>query len=404
MKFKLKGFIAVALILSGTYLFGQSGVAGNAGLSRGESLFKENNAKDAVQVLEYEILNGQISDNSYNFLGLGYYQLGEFEKSLDAFKRGIKAQPDNVKILSYNMGNTYYALKDYNAAINCYSDALKADPLFYDALLNRANALLMAGQLVSAKEEYIDFLVKCPDNVQRERIELLIKALEEEIARREEEARLLAEQNKAQWEEYDGNLSEGQKEEFMPFWEQVDIGLEDNVKTDENPEWERIHNENPGALADNKNEQKLSDSDDAEKINGADWEEFENEGSPAVAEEEIVTDEENWLTFSDDELSEMDELAKQSREEHEKWLENERRRAQEIATREAQARQREQQSAFEEERRLREQMLEDMRKSEEERRKKLLEDVANSLQGSDSTNLTSGAEDLIDYDLEGELD
>ena len=49
-------------------------------------------------------------------------------------------------------------------------------------------------------------------------------------------------------------------------------------------------------------------------------------------------------------------------------------------------------------------MIEDMRKSEEERRKKLLEDVANSLQGSDSTNLTSGAEDLIDYDLEGELD
>ena len=38
------------------------------------------------------------------------------------------------------------------------------------------------------------------------------------------------------------------------------------------------------------------------------------------------------------------------------------------------------------------------------RRKQLLEDVANSLQGTDSTNLTSGAEDLIEYDLEGELD
>ena len=43
-------------------------------------------------------------------------------------------------------------------------------------------------------------------------------------------------------------------------------------------------------------------------------------------------------------------------------------------------------------------------KAEVERRKKLLEDVANSLQGSDSTNYTSGAEDLIEYDLEGELD
>ena len=45
-----------------------------------------------------------------------------------------------------------------------------------------------------------------------------------------------------------------------------------------------------------------------------------------------------------------------------------------------------------------------MKKADDERRKKLLEDVANSLQGSDSTNLTSGAEDLIEYDLEGELD
>lgn len=404
MKIKLKGFILVAFILSCTFLFGQAGGAGNVGLSRGESLFKENNAKDAVQVLEYEILNGQISDNSYNFLGLGYYQLGEYEKSLDAFRRGIKAQPEKVKILSYNMGNTFYAIKDYNSAINCYSDALKADPLFYDALLNRANALLMSGQLVSAKEEYVDFLTKCPDNAQHERIELLIKALEEEIARREEEARLLAEQNKAQWEEYDGNLSEKQNDDFMPFWEEVEGGFETAGKTGEHTEWEKIHNENPDLLADNKNEQKLSDSDDAEKMNDSDWEEYENEGSAVVVEEEAVTDEENWLTFSDDELNEMDELAKQSREEHEKWLENERRRAQEIATREAQARQREQQSALEEERKLREQMLEDMRKSEEERRKKLLEDVANSLQGSDSTNLTSGAEDLIDYDLEGELD
>ena len=61
-----------------TALNAQAGGQSN-GLSRGESLFKENNAKDAVQVLEYEILNGQISDNTYNFLGLGYYQLEEYE-------------------------------------------------------------------------------------------------------------------------------------------------------------------------------------------------------------------------------------------------------------------------------------------------------------------------------------
>lgn len=405
MKIKLRTFTAALLVFAGTYLFAQSTGAGNNGLSRGEALFKENNAKDAVQVLEYEIRNGQISDNSYNFLGLGYYQLGEYEKSLDAFKRGIKAQPENTKLLSYNMGNTYYAMKNYSSAAGSYSDALKADPLFYDALLNRANALLMAGQLTSAKDDYIDFLAKCPDNPQRERIELLIKALEEEIARREEEARLLAEQNKAQWEEYDGNLSDKKKDAFTPDWEQVDAGIENSKRDDDIPEWEKILRENPEAITDSSKKEKVNASDDLLASQRVDWEEFEHDRSEVLSrDEEVVDDKEDWLTFSDTELDEMKELEKQSREEHEKWLENERRRQEEIANREAKARQKEQQNALEEERKLREQLLEDMRKSEDERRKKLLEDVANSLQGSDSTNLTSGAEDLIDYDLEGELD
>ena len=45
-----------------------------------------------------------------------------------------------------------------------------------------------------------------------------------------------------------------------------------------------------------------------------------------------------------------------------------------------------------------------MMEAEEARRKKLLDDVANSLQNTDSINMTSGADDIIDYDQEGELD
>ena len=124
--------------------------------------------------------------------------------------------------------------------------------------------------------------------------------------------------------------------------------------------------------------------------------------SEKVAEE--LVEDEDWLTFSDDELVEMKALEEESRAEHEKWLEDVRRREVQAAERTAQARQKEQQQSYEDEKRIREQLLEDMRKAEEDRRKKLLEDVANSLQGTDSTNLTSGAEDLIEYDLEGELD
>ena len=429
MKRKLKGLFLTVLI------FASAGLNAQSGLSRGESLFKENNAKDAVQVLEYEILNGQISDNTYNFLGLGYYQLGEYDKSLDAFKRGLKVQPENAKILCYNMGNTSYALKDYGAAAGYYSDALKADPLFYEALLNRANALLMAGQLVSAKEDYTDFVTNCPDDPQRERIELLITALEEEIARREEEARLLAEQNKAKWEEYDGNLDEKAKSEYRPYWEEIENLLANAKENPENPEWEKIHDEEPEFAG-----------DDEEPVNeDAGWEEFENESAGRLVDAEVRSEEpksvekweelendsdgalgfdgngmddtngmngaddeaveaEEWLTFSDEELDEMKALEEESRAAHDKWVEEVRRREAELAELSEQVKQKGQQQALEEEKRMREQLLEDMRKAEDERRKKLLEDVANSLQGTDSTNLTSGAEDLIDYDLEGELD
>jgi len=434
MKIKLKYFVFIIEILFVlSALNAQSGVQAN-GLSRGETLFKENNAKDAVQVLEYEILNGQISDNTYNFLGLGYYQLEEYEKSLDAFKRGLKAQPENAKILSYNMGNTYYAMKNYPLAAESYSDALNAEPVFYEALLNRANALLMAGQLVSSKEDYIDFVAKCPDDPQRERIELLIKALEEEIARREEEARLLAEQNKAKWEEYDGSIDENKKTDFSPYWEEVDALLADERKPDDAAEWERIHGEDPGTVDDGNGDEAIAqDEDEKNKKNwekfdsepageiaqeekpskdSAYWEEFENESAGALTTgkdsekvlEEQIDDEQDWLTFSDEELVEMKALEEESRAEREKWLEDVRRREVQAAERTAKARQKEQQQSYEDEKRIREQLLEDMRKAEEERRKKLLEDVANSLQGTDSTNLTSGAEDLIDYDLEGELD
>ena len=205
-------------------------------------------------------------------------------------------------------------------------------------------------------------------------------------------------------------------------------------KPDDAAEWEKIHGEDLGAVDDGKDAEALA-LDDAEKNaknweqfdnepaseiaqeekrskDSANWEEFENESAGALSSgkdlekvsEERVDDEEDWLTFSDEELVEMKALEEESRAEREKWLEEVRRREAQAAERTAQTRKKEQQQSYEDEKRMREQLLEDMRKAEEARRKKLLEDVANSLQGTDSTNLTSGAEDLIDYDLEGELD
>ena len=197
---------------------------------------------------------------------------------MEAFAKGLKVPSTNKKILSFNQGNSYYAMGDYENAAKSFTLALSADPKFTRALLNRANSYLMAQKYSETINDYERFIVMEPNDVQRPKIEELLALLKRELVRQEEEARMLAEE------------------------------------------------------------------------------------AARLAEEE-------------------------------------KRMAEELA------RQREEEERLEAERRAEEERLAEIKRQEEaERRRKLLEDVANSLQNTDSTNMTSGSEDLIDYDFESELD
>jgi len=246
--------------------------------SEGEKLFKSNRPAEALLFLEDDIKNGTASSAAYNYLGLAYYQTGDYPNSVDAFARGLKVPATNKKVLSFNQGNAYFAMGDYENAAKSFSLALSADPKYTQALLNRANAYLMAQKYSETISDYERYIVMEPNDVQRPKIEELLALLKQEVARQEEEERLAAEE------------------------------------------------------------------------------------AARIAEEE-------------------------------------KRMAEELA------RQREEEERLEAERRAEEERLAEIKRQEEaERRRKLLEDVANSLQNTDSTNMTSGTEDLIDYDFESELD
>ncbi|MDD7612433.1 MAG: hypothetical protein PUJ82_16120 [Spirochaetales bacterium] len=399
--------------------------------SLGEKLFKENNPKDAVQVLENEILNGQISANTYNFLGLGYYQIGEYEKSVDAFGRGIKEQPANAKILYFNQGNTYYALKQFEKAAECFSLSYKSDLTFVDALLNRANSYLMDDKLVLAKNDYVDYLEKFPETPQKSKIELLINAITDEIERRKEEERLLEEQNKALWEHINPNITEYDDENKI-VWELIDDEIADVQEKKENMNWQEVgdnridkieipenkknweeidtenaqvgkideHNSKHGLVSDeNGDVEKNEDYKNYDKFEKV---EYENDISFAEYEdgEKEENDKEFWESISEEDSEELKKLEIQSEKEYEQWLKQqklqEKRKQQEENLRKKMKEDEEKQKTQE--------LLEQMMKAENERRQKLLEDVQNSLQGNDSTNVSSGADDIIDLDYEGELD
>lgn len=255
------------------------------GETAGEKAFKENKPSQAVVLLEQELANGTASLDAWNYLGLAYYQLENYSKSAEVFASGLKITGTKKKILSFNQGNSYYAMKNYLEAAKSYSLSFTADPTFTKALLNRANAYLMANELQLALEDYENYIVLVADDPQREEILAIIEALKKEMSRREEEARIAA------------------------------------------LEAERMAEE----------EARL-----AEEL------ERQRQEAARIAEEERLKKE-----------AEEAEIRRQ----------------------------------------------EAIKKAEEaERRRKLLEEVANSLQQTDSTNMSAGTEDLIDYDTEGELD
>lgn len=235
--------------------------------TEGEKLFRTNKPNEASVQLEKEILEGSASSDAYNYLGLSYLQLSDYERAISAFERGLKAVGSDKKILSFNEGNAYYSKGDYANAARCYSLSLAVDGDFTKALLNRANSYLMSKEYDKCIEDYELFLVKEPEDIQRPQIEEILSLLR-------------------------------------------------------------------------KQKQEMAEAEQRAK----------EEAERRAKEEELLQQE----------------------------LE----------------RQRAEQERFEEELRL----------AEEEKRRKLLEDVANSLQNTDSTNMTAGAEDIISFEAEPELD
>lgn len=253
--------------------------------SEGEKLFVSNQPEKAIPVLEAEVAGGTASSNAYNYLGLAYYQTGNYEKSAESFAKGLKTPGTNKKILAFNQGNTYYVMGKYEEAVKSYSLTLSADPKYTKALLNRGNSYLMLKDYNNVILDYEKYLIMEPEDPQRENIEAILALLRKEIVRLEEEARIQAEEA--------ARLAEEEK------------------RLQEELERQRIE---------------------------------------------------------------------QAKREEEERIAREKEEAERRAIEEAE------------------------RAAEAERRRKLLEEVANSLQQTDSTNMSSGAEDLIDYDYESELD
>ncbi len=177
--------------------------------SDGEKMFKSNNPSAAVPLLEQEAASGNVGVNTFNFLGLAYFQLGNYNMALQSLNRGMGNPVSDKKLLAFNAGDIAYTQGDYQGAERYFSIALSVQPDFYEAMLNRANTRLMANRYQDAATDYRAFLAARPSDAQADNIRRILAYLEEEVRVQDaEKSRLTEAQTRQMQEELNKQKSE----------------------------------------------------------------------------------------------------------------------------------------------------------------------------------------------------
>ena len=159
----------------------------NEDFEKGEELFQLNKPEEAILYFEKSLEKENVDPDVYVYLGVCYYQVGNYDKSLAICLQGLEKAGTDRKILAYNAGNSCYAMGNYLRADASYAIALQEDENYAPAMLNRANAQLKLDHLGDARDSYVKYLEMDTATPQKEKIEEIIRLLEEEIARRAKE-------------------------------------------------------------------------------------------------------------------------------------------------------------------------------------------------------------------------
>lgn len=183
---KRQAAAALALCLGAAFSF-----AASAYFEKGEAAFVANRPQEARPLLEGALAEDPSNETTYLYLGIVYQQMGDPEKAIATFRRGLAVPGTHKDLLYYNMGNNFFGRKDYGAAEEMYSSALAANARLAEASLNRANARLALKSFEGAIADYTLFLQLRPADPQRPKIEEVIRRLRASL---DTQARLAAEE------------------------------------------------------------------------------------------------------------------------------------------------------------------------------------------------------------------
>ena len=96
---------------------------------------------------------------------VSYYNRGEYEKAIEAYKREIEINPDSVEAY-YHLGMAYSSLGKYKEAVEAYGRAIKFRPDYAAAYYNLGHAYSNLNQHDKAIKAFRRSIQYEPDNVE----------------------------------------------------------------------------------------------------------------------------------------------------------------------------------------------------------------------------------------------
>jgi len=185
--------VIIAAFISPHFLSAQEPTR-SADFVRGEELFMQNKPEEALPFLERAFADNEANQEAALYLAMVYEQLDRFDNSIAVYQKILPQAGDKTALVSCNLGNIYFRTGNNALADQFYTQAIRADPSYAPAHLNRANTRVRSGALKDALPDYQRYLSLDPSSSQRPRIEKLV-ALIQEIFAEAEIRRLLAQES-----------------------------------------------------------------------------------------------------------------------------------------------------------------------------------------------------------------
>ena len=159
----------------------------------GEELFMQNKPSEALEHLEATVKEDPLHVQAFLYLGITYLQLNRADDAINTYKQILPRGGSESARIAFSLGNAYFTKADFVHAAEAYSQAIKENPSYNSAYLNRANALVRSGELEDAVTDYETYLSVEPFTPKRNEIEKIIAFIQEEFAA-VEQRRILAEE------------------------------------------------------------------------------------------------------------------------------------------------------------------------------------------------------------------